>query len=210
LTSFEHAMLGIDGVLAFGLHRKHGWQLAAVAGVAAVLPDWDGLSILAGAQLFDESHRVWGHNLLSCLVLGLLIGGCDYGWDLVTRLARPLVRLGRFEIPASQLVVRHHFRASGLRVWLLTSTLAAVSHLPADLVVSGTATLGDWNLKLWWPWSDGGYVFPLVRWGDAVISVVFVAGMFAMVRWRSRTQNIARLTLAGVCAYIVARGLIGY
>jgi hypothetical protein len=210
LTSFEHAMLGIDGVLAVGLNRKYGWQLAAVAGMAAVMPDWDGLSILVSAQLFDESHRVWGHNLLSCLVLGLLIGTCDYRWDLVTRVARPLVRLGRSEIPAAKLAVRHHFSLGGLAVWLVTSALATLSHLPADLVVSGTATLEDWKLKLWWPWSDAGYVFPMVRWGDAVITIVFVVGMFAMVRWRSQTQNISCCTLAGVIAYLVIRRLIGY
>ncbi len=203
-------MLGIDGVLALGLHRKYGWQLVALAGVAATLPDWDGLSILVNAQWFNESHRVWGHNLLSCLVLGLLIGGCDYRWDLVTRVARGLSRLGRWEIAPSQLDVRHHCNWSGLRIWLLTATLAALSHLSADLVVSGTATLGDWSLPLLWPWSNWGFVFPLVRWGDAAISVVFVVGMFAMVRWRSRTQHIARYTLAGVFAYLVVRGLVGY
>jgi membrane-bound metal-dependent hydrolase YbcI (DUF457 family) len=203
-------MLGINGVLASGLHRKCGWQLAAVAGVAAVAPDWDGLSILVSVQLFNDSHRAWGHNLLSCLLLGLAMGYLDYRWDLVTRAARHLCRLVRFKIAISDLTLRHQFDLEGLRIWLFTGALAALSQLPADLVVSGTATLGDWKLKLFWPWSDRGYVFPLVRWGDAVVSVVFALGMFAMLRWQTRCQHIACCTLAGVLAYIIVRGVIGY
>ena len=203
-------MLGINGVLASGWNGKYGWQLAAVAGVAAVMPDWDGLPILFSVQRFNESHRVWGHNLLACLVLGLVIGGLDYRWDLVTRVARRLARWGRVQIADSQLAVRREFTWTGLQVWLLTAVLAALSQLPADLVVSGTATLTDWELQLFWPWSDRGYVFPLVRWGDVTISVVFTVGMFAMLRWPARTQHIAGCTLAGVLAYIVVRGLVGY
>ena len=203
-------MLGINGVLATGLHQKHGWQLAAVAGVAAAAPDWDGLPILVSVKLFNETHRVWGHNLLACLVLGLVIGSLDYRWDSVTRVARRLARLSRIKIPDSKLALRRRFSLMGLQVWLLSATLAALSQLPADLVVSGTATLGDWELKLFWPWSDQGYVFPLVRWGDAVISVVFVVGMFSMLRWRRQSQLIAGCTLAGVLVYIVVRGAVGY
>ena len=210
MTSFEHAMLGINGVLASGLHHRHGWQLAAVAAVAAVAPDWDGLPILVSVSLFNESHRVWGHNLFSCLVLGLVIGYFDYRWDFVTRAARRFSRLVRLTIPAAALTLRDQFTLKGLRIWLFTATLAALSQLPADLVVSGTATLGDWKLKLFWPLSDRGYVFPLVRWGDAVISVVFVVGMFAMLRWQAIRQHIACFTLAGVLAYLAVRGVIGY
>jgi len=46
MTTYEHAMLGITGALAAGLHRRYGWQIVAMAGVTAVLPDWDGLSLL--------------------------------------------------------------------------------------------------------------------------------------------------------------------
>jgi hypothetical protein len=210
MTSFEHALLGVNGVLAVGLHRTYGWQLAAIAGIAATLPDWDGLTILFSTQLFNESHRAWGHNVFSCLLLGLLVGGLDYCQDSVTRGARGLARPSRIEIPPASLGVRHDFSMSGLRVWLIVAILAALSHLPADLVVSGTATLGDWELKLFWPLSDRGYVFPCVRWGDAMISILFVAGMLAMVRWRTHTHVIAALTLLSVVGYVVVRCLMGY
>ena len=32
MTVYEHAMLGIDGALAAGLPRRHGWQIVALAG----------------------------------------------------------------------------------------------------------------------------------------------------------------------------------
>ena len=51
MTSYEHAMLGIDGALALGLHRRYGWQIVAAAGCVAVLPDWDGLSICLWREL---------------------------------------------------------------------------------------------------------------------------------------------------------------
>ena len=39
-------------------------------------------------------------------------------------------------------------------------------------------------------------------------TLVFVLGMLAMVRWPSRVQRIAALTLCGVLGYIGARGLL--
>jgi hypothetical protein len=42
MTTFEHAMLGANAVLACGLHRKLGWRVVGLAGFAAIGPDWDG------------------------------------------------------------------------------------------------------------------------------------------------------------------------
>ena len=53
MTTYDHAMLGVCGVLATGCQRRYGWPLVATAAVAAVLPDWDGLSLLFGAAAFD-------------------------------------------------------------------------------------------------------------------------------------------------------------
>ena len=48
----------------------------------------------------------------------------------------------------------------------------------------------------------------MVRWGDPGISIVFVIGMFAMVRWKTSLQLIAALTLMSVAVYIIVRGLM--
>ena len=49
MTFYEHAMLGATLALVAGLQRRHGWRIVAMAAVAAVLPDWDGLTIVLGA-----------------------------------------------------------------------------------------------------------------------------------------------------------------
>jgi hypothetical protein len=76
MTVYEHALVGIDGALALGLQRPHGWQIVALAGFATLLPDFDGLTILFGIQCYADGHRLWGHNLL---VAGFAVrrgGGC--------------------------------------------------------------------------------------------------------------------------------------
>ena len=208
MTIFEHALVGINGTLAGSLQKRHGWQIVALAGVAAVVPDWDGLTIGFSSSLFAQGHRVWGHNLLACMLTGLVLGAADYRFDLVTRAARRLARLLPLGVSDEQLKIRDRFSLRGLATWTVVGTLATFSHLAGDLVVSGTATLADWELPLLWPFSDRGWVFPMVPWGDAGITITFVAGMFAMIRWKSRRQLVSRLTLAAVVTYVVARGVL--
>jgi len=209
MTTFEHAMLGVNGALATGLHQKFGWKIVAIAGISAASPDWDGLPIVYSVELFNRAHRVWGHNILSCVVLGVVIGILDYRFDLVTRAARLIDRCVRFGISEANLALREQFSNYGTLVWCAVAILACLSQLPADMVVSGTATLADWELQPFWPFSDQGVVFPMVPWGDPGMTIVFVLGMFAMLRWKSSFRTIACLTLAGVVAYILARGLMG-
>src|SRR5919201_1944561 len=88
MTVYDHAMAGLSLALAAGLHRRYGWSIAVLAGVAAALPDWHGLSILFGPGAYAHVHRVWGHNLLAASVLGGLAGGLTYAADLPRRLRR--------------------------------------------------------------------------------------------------------------------------
>ncbi len=90
-------------------------------------------------------------------------------------------------------------------IWTLTAVLVTLNHLAADLLFSGHAHLSDWGLKLFWPFSQQAYVFPAVRWGDAVPTIILVAGMFAMLRWRGRVQGVAALTLFALVGYIALR-----
>ena len=78
-----------------------------------------------------------------------------------------------------------------------------------NLVVSGGAQLTDWELKLLWPFSPRGFIYPLVPWGDPGVSVILVAGMFAMWRWRDRLQSVATASVVMTVGYLVARGLLG-
>ncbi len=203
-------MLGINGVLATGLQRRFGWQVAALAGLAAIAPDWDGLTILWSTTVFADAHRVWGHNLLACVLLGVMMGTLDYRFDLVTRCARWLQKLLPLEIAERNIEIRGSFTMSGQTTWIVVAVAAALSQLPADAVVSGAEGLSDWEVQPFWPFSSQGWVFPLVPWGDVGITVVFVMGMFAMLRWRSRVRLIAVLTLCGAIGYIAIRGFVGH
>jgi membrane-bound metal-dependent hydrolase YbcI (DUF457 family) len=204
MTTFEHAMLGVTQTLATGLHRRYGWQLAAMAGFVAISPDWDGLTIAGGMQLFDVAHRAWGHSLLVCTILGMLLAGLDYRFDLVTRAGGYLRRLMRdgskTDGPRSQR------RWNGYCVWMMVGAVVALTHLIADMVVSGAAQLNDWALQLLWPFSREGFVYPLVSWGDPGMSIVFVLGMFGMWRWPKHLQLVAGTTLLLLVAYIMLRG----
>jgi hypothetical protein len=86
--------------------------------------------------------------------------------------------------------------------------MASLSHLAADLLYSGHAKLSDWGIQLLWPWSDHSFALSMVPWGDVGTTLIFVAAMFAMVRWPSRLQSIAVLSLLLVAGYIVLRGVV--
>ena len=207
MTSFEHAMIGINGALAAGLHRGHEWKIVAFSGAVAVSPDWDGLTIMAGMNTFNQAHRVWGHNFLVAVLLSVCLAALDYRFDLVTRIARATMRMVRRD--PQQLLIRaaDQRRPSGWITWLIVGLLAALSHLPADLVYSGGYGLPDWELKLLWPISHNGYVYPMIPWGDPGVTILFAAGMFAMVRWPAKIQGLACGALLLMVAYVVIRGV---
>jgi len=208
MTVYEHVMLGTGGALAAGLHRRYGWQIVAMAGVAAALPDWDGISLLFGPVAFDRFHRALGHNLLACSLSGAALAALDYYFDASSRMKRFVGRRLRLFASREDPPIRSGFSAGGLCVWVVVGTLASLSHLAADLVFSGHAKLSDWGLQLLWPFSDRAWVYPLVPWGDVGTTLIFALGMLAMVRWPSRIQAIAALTLTGVLGYIGTRGFL--
>ena len=183
MTTFEHAMLGVDLVIASGLDRKHGWRLAAMAGVAAVLADWDGF-------LFS-THRAWGHGILPCFLIAVLWGLLDYRFDLISRLASRAVRFTKVTVPEGLLARRTVFSKGEAMLWCVVSIIAAQTHAPCDMIVSGTKSLPDWEVLWLWPFSSKGFVYPLVPWGDVGITLILFAGMFVMLRYRERRQYVA-------------------
>jgi hypothetical protein len=208
MTTFEHAMLAINGCLATGMHRRQGWSIVALAACSAVVPDWDGLTLVSSAEFFDRAHRTWGHCLLVSLLLAIALGIGDYRFDFTGRWARLLQRLLRLQLVTSTLRADRQRSYSGYAVWSTVSVIATLSHLAGDVVFSGGAGLPDWQLKLFWPFSERGFVYPLVPWGDAGVTLLFAAGMFAMYRWRARVSLIAGAILGMVVLYAVLRGTI--
>ncbi|MDY0165006.1 MAG: metal-dependent hydrolase [Thermoguttaceae bacterium] len=198
MTAFEHALFGATATLAAGLHRRYGWPIAAMAGVAAVAPDWDGLALLFGPMAYDRVHRAWGHNVFAACLVGAAIGAAEYRWRVSVRVRQWLA--ARVRMPDWP-DVKDRSRGD-VAVWMTVGALAALSHLAADLVVSGADTLGDWSLKLLWPFSEQAWVYPLIRWGDPGLSVILFGGVFAMLRWPDRLQTVAWITLVLLAAYL--------
>jgi membrane-bound metal-dependent hydrolase YbcI (DUF457 family) len=210
MTTIEHALVGTDLILASGLHRRFGWQLAALGGVCAVLPDWDGLTILYSVPLFDTAHRAWGHGLFTAAVLAVVTAIFDYRFDCMQRLTLFAGRLLRMKMPDSVQYRHNEFSLIRFIVWCIAAIAAAYSHLLADIVVSGTATLSDWDVKIFYPFSDKGIVMPLVPWGDAGNTVILLFGMFAMLYWKKQIQAVAVITLFGVCCYTLTYSYLRY
>jgi hypothetical protein len=148
MTFYEHAMLGGTLTLALGVQRRHGWPVVLMAGGVAALPDWDGLSLAFGATAFSSVHRVWGHNLLTAVAAGILVGGlgllCHHSVRVRRQAAVLLHKLGQPPTPQAD----PPFSAHALAVWLAVGVMAGLSHLPADLTYSGSPPTPDWPVPL--------------------------------------------------------------
>ena len=206
MTTYEHAMLGLNGAIAFGLHRTYGWKVVALAAAAAVLPDWDGLPMLIDMAAYERGHRVWGHNLLACAIGAFGLGTLDYRYDLSGRAARQLTRLGPLQELREYATLREQWTLPEWAVWVLVAWIAGLTQIPADAFVSGGEGLSDWALKPLWPISSWEFVYPLVPWGNVGVTILFAIGMLAMVKWKQHLQGIACLTLAMVAVYLAAWG----
>jgi hypothetical protein len=68
VTVFEHALLGIDGTLALGLHRRYGWRIAAYSHLAADL-----------VYSANRRYGVWG------VPLGWQFAHDERAWPCVPR-----------------------------------------------------------------------------------------------------------------------------
>jgi membrane-bound metal-dependent hydrolase YbcI (DUF457 family) len=201
MTLYEHVMLGVDGALAAGLHRRGGWQVVALAGCAAATPDWDAAGMLLSVNCYATVHRVWGHNLLVAGVLAALLAAADYRFDLLTRIAgRWNALVGRSSPPPRPL-------HAGLPMWLLVAVVAVYSHLLADMIASYCETYPVWRVPLLWPFEREGWALPVLQWGDVMPTLIFAAGMLAMACWRARIRPIAVGTLLALAAYIGFRAL---
>jgi membrane-bound metal-dependent hydrolase YbcI (DUF457 family) len=211
MTFFEHAMLGGTLTLAVGLDRRHGWRIAVMAGIAAMLPDWDGLTLIFGGAAYDMSHRIWGHNLLVAAILGGLFGLVEFQFNGIGRVrnwfARRAARVPSSEPPENRIATaRTPFDAIA---WCIVGALASLSHLAADLFYSSHPWMSDWPLQLLWPFSRREFALRVVHWGDVGATIIFVLEMFALYHWPRRGQRIACLSLAMVCWYVAIRAMAG-
>jgi membrane-bound metal-dependent hydrolase YbcI (DUF457 family) len=202
-------MLGGTLALAVGAHRRHGWPVVLVAGAAAALPDWDGLSLAFGPAAYSAAHRVWGHNLLAALLAGGLVGGlgylCYHSAAVRGKAHTLLEKLGQAPA-ASQPPPRSS--AHALAVWAAVGVLAGLGHLPADVIYGNSPGSGGWPVPLLWPFSSRGWSLPLLGWGDLGPTLIFIGEMFALYRRPARAQLLAWVTLLALLGYLAIRWAI--
>ncbi len=91
-------------------------------------------------------------------------------------------------------------------LWIAVGVAAAYSHLLMDVFFSGGKNFQNWGVRLLWPFSRTEWAYPLVPWGNIGATVILAASMFAMLRWRARTQTIAALSLIAVALYMIVCG----
>jgi membrane-bound metal-dependent hydrolase YbcI (DUF457 family) len=195
-------MVAVNGSLALGLQRRHGWQIVAWAAVAANLPDVDGLTLMLGPMLYAQGHRCWGHNLLVAGLAAVILSGLAYWTDAPTKVQRRLANRWQVFAIAGKQAERPARSWSKLGLWLLVGVAATYSHLLMDMLFSIGKDLPVWGVPLFWPFSSNEWAYPLATWGDPGPTIIFAVSMFAMLRWKQWTSAIAASSLAAVAFYV--------
>ena len=195
MTTFEHAMLAGNLAAAAGLHRRHGHGVLAIAAVAGASPDRDGVTFLWSVEAFDRGHRVWGHGLPVAVPVGAAVGAAAACAGLGRR---AVAAVGKLEgVPALD------GRGCGVGVAAGIGAAAAASHIPADVVVSGTDTLADWPVPVLWPFGGPEVVYPMLHWGDPGPTLIFAAGSLIGVWRKLSASRTAAFTLGVLAGYLI-------
>ncbi len=208
MTTPEHTLVGIHLAIAAGCHRWAGWPLVGLAAVASNMPDLDGLPMLIDMQRFEQLHRVLFHNFLAIALTSVVLACAESYWRWIGRLSRWLML--KFATSASSSTSERAEDSQGpawmIGVFFATSFCAQAVHLPCDMVVSGGAGLSDWHVLPFWPFSDRGFVFALIPWGDIGPTLILMAGMIWMAKRKSGLSRIALITLSTLVIYLLVRG----
>ncbi len=208
MTTPEHTLVGIHLAIAAGCHRWAGWPLVGLAAVASNMPDLDGLPMLIDIQRFEQLHRVLFHNFLAIALTSIVLACSEAYWGWISRLTGWLMMKFATPVTSSQSLKAEHSRMHAWRIGLffVTSFFAQAAHLPCDMVVSGGSGLSDWHVLPFWPFSDRGFVFALIPWGDIGPTLILMAGTIGMAKHKSGSSRIALITLSTLVIYVLVRG----
>ena len=205
MTSLEHALIGIHSALALGLQRRLGWSAVAWAGVASVLPDWDGLPMLFDMARFEPGHRVWGHSLVVMVATSLLLSIVLVRWNLIGKWAAKCAKRTNAlpDMPDGPSPLQ--WGGMTIASAFVIAFVAQGMHIPCDMVVASGQGLANWPVQPWWPLSRNGYVYPMISWGDPSVTIILMAGVIIQARCRRNVCLISAATLGILIAYLVVR-----
>ncbi len=159
--------------------------------------------MLINMQRFEAGHRVWGHNFLVISLTALLLGWTQARFGWIECMGR---RFYRGSFSAEQVPTIAKSGVSKIATFSLIAFLAQAVHLPCDMVVSGGTGLSDWLVRPLWPFSDLGFVWALIPWGDVGPTVILMAGAIGIAKRPDRSASLASITLLVLCAYLGVRG----
>ena len=202
MTTPEHTLIGILGAMAIGLHTRLGWVAIAFAAVVSNIPDVDGLPMLVDMERFETGHRVWGHNILAITVTTIFVALLQFHVRWIERIA---MRSSRFLPSDTHIQDISNAPSISLAALILIGLMFQCIHLVCDITVSGGQGLSDWHVKPFWPFSEAGYVLPLIPWGDAGPTVIMMLGVIGVAKL-GNAKRIATVTLAILFAYMISRG----
>jgi membrane-bound metal-dependent hydrolase YbcI (DUF457 family) len=201
MTSYDHAMVGAAVAVAVGARRRHGLPIVAMAAVAAMLPDWDDLSMLFGPAVRRQVHRVWGHNLLVALPAGALFAAiCYLCWN--TAHGR------RVPPPFPEQLEGTDQDRPALGTWVAVGVLACISHLLADVIYSADRHGAPWPVAFLWPFTRQGVALPVLTTGDRVATAMLAVGLAVVCCWSCCARLTAGLTLIAVAVYAGVRAAL--
>lgn len=200
MTTPEHTLVGIHFAIATGVFHRYGMRSLVLAGLVPNLPDLDGLPMLISMARFEAGHRVWGHNFLFIVLTSLILAALQSRYDIFGALATWLTRR-LASAPAAEITAR---QLSAVPALVLSFCCQAL-HLPCDMVVSGGHGLSHWLVQPWWPFSNIGYVYPMIPWGDPGPTVILMAGIIVAVRFLGHCRKISILSLATLLLYLTVR-----
>jgi LexA-binding, inner membrane-associated putative hydrolase len=205
MTTPEHTLVGIHLAFALGCHRILGWSAVAMAGVASNLPDWDGLPMLFDMQRFEIGHRVWGHNLAAITLSSILISWSQHHYRWIEIVSNWILK----KLPdhgLARTTIDETSKQIGTLTFFGIAMFVQVVHLPCDMVVSGGIGLSDWAIQPLWPFSNAGYVYPMIPWGDIGPTLILMSGVICSAKWPNNVSRSSLVTLLALCTYLLVRG----
>jgi len=202
VTSPEHTLVGILGALSLGLHKKLGWPAVVFAGIISNVPDWDGVPMFVDMARFEAGHRVWGHNFLVIVLTSWVLAAAQFRFHVIENL---VWRFRNFLPKDVSIQNTDNAKPIPFFALLAIALLFQSVHLVCDMVVSGGSGLSDWHVQPLWPFSNVGFVFPLIRWGDVGPTVIMMGAAIVAAKYSGRARLVASCGLASLIVYMIVQ-----
>jgi membrane-bound metal-dependent hydrolase YbcI (DUF457 family) len=162
MNPLVHITMGLHAA-NLGFHQRYGARASLILVTASLFPDIDSVVLLFGRQAYLQYHRGFTHSVSGWVVCGAIMALLS-AWKRLPRYYRlPLSQLSQSGV---QSMTWKQFRWWYLIDWGLWS-LGMAGHTAADLITR-------WPIPVLYPFSDRRWSFPLVSWGDGLLTSLWL------------------------------------